>query len=117
MRKSLPRSSEALSWTSRDSDANLLSRELKNEARRIKFFDFDIRLEDPATFKEPDLNLDMDSLDSDILASITYAAASPFGVRAPRNLTEEVGIFISDGLVPVSLHREVRKDSIQLIYL
>ncbi|KAJ7835971.1 hypothetical protein B0H13DRAFT_2288278 [Mycena leptocephala] len=81
--------------------------ELKNEARRIKFFDFDIRLEDPATFKEPDLNLVMDSLDSDILASITYAAASPFGVRAPRNLTEEVGIFISDGLVPVSLHREL----------
>ncbi|KAJ6588743.1 hypothetical protein B0H19DRAFT_1057870 [Mycena capillaripes] len=81
--------------------------ELKSEAQRIIFCDFNIRLDDPVTFKEPDLSLNMDSLDSTILASLKYAAGSAFGLRAPRNLSEEVGVFISDDLVPVSLHREL----------
>ncbi|KAJ6577438.1 hypothetical protein B0H19DRAFT_1119924 [Mycena capillaripes] len=82
-------------------------KELQNEAQRIIFFDYTIRMEDPVTFKEPDLNLDMDALDSEILASLRYTVTAPFGVRSPRNLTEEVGVFISDNLVPVSLHREL----------
>ncbi|KAJ7454732.1 hypothetical protein FB451DRAFT_1373392 [Mycena latifolia] len=81
--------------------------ELKNEAQRTVFVDWNIRVDNPIAFKEPDSSVDLESFDSDILSSLRYAALSPYGVRAPSNLSEEVGVFISDDLVPASLHREL----------
>jgi hypothetical protein len=58
-------------------------------------------------FREPESKVEVESFDSDIFSSLRYAAGSAYGVRAPANLSEEVGVFISDDLVPASLHREV----------
>ncbi|KAJ6594273.1 hypothetical protein B0H19DRAFT_1246959 [Mycena capillaripes] len=87
-------------------DITAVLQELKNEAKRIVFFDYDIRMDD-TVFKEPNSNVDVESFDADILSSLRYAAGSAYGVRAPVNLSEEVGVFISDDLVPASLHREL----------
>lgn len=72
------------------------------------FSGFEIRLNNHVSSKEPESGLDVQSLDSEILASLRYATAAPYGVRPQPNLAEEVGIFVSDDLVPASLHREVR---------
>ncbi|KAF7357695.1 BZ3500-MvSof-1268-A1-R1-Chr11-1g03198 protein [Mycena venus] len=77
--------------------------ELRNEAKRIVFFDYNIRMD---AYKEPESSVDIESFDDDILASLKYAAGSEYGVRAP-DLREEVGVFISDDLVPASLHCEL----------
>jgi hypothetical protein len=84
----------------------LFSRELENEARRIVEVDFKIPLEFYPPPAEPDSNVDVNLLDSEIHASLRYAA-SPRGIQTP-SLAEDVGVFVSDGLVPVNLHREVR---------
>ncbi|KAF7364731.1 Heat shock 70 kDa protein 12B [Mycena venus] len=72
--------------------------ELKNEARRILFYDFEIRLDSPP-FPNSAQSVNFDSE--------AYAAVPSHALRAPAGLTEEVGVFISDNLVPPALHREL----------
>ncbi|KAF7334430.1 Heat shock 70 kDa protein 12B [Mycena venus] len=72
--------------------------ELKNEASRILFYDFEIRMGStpiPNTAQTVDFE------------SEAYAAAPSHALRAPVGLTEAVGVFISDNLVPPVLHREL----------
>lgn len=51
-------------------------------------------------------DIDFRSIDPDIYQSVKYARGSKYALRAPA-LKEEVGAFVSDDLVPGSLHREV----------
>ncbi|KAJ7680683.1 hypothetical protein DFH06DRAFT_1315428 [Mycena polygramma] len=78
--------------------------ELQNEARRIVFADYEIRMDD---VREPISDADIESFDFDVFSSLRYAAGSTYGVRAPASLSEEVGVFISDDIVPTSLHGEL----------
>ncbi|KAJ7284565.1 hypothetical protein C8J57DRAFT_1216984 [Mycena rebaudengoi] len=86
-----------------DDNVSAALRELESEARRIVQVDFNI----PLNFSsmEPNSNVeDLDLFDSDIHAALQYAALGR--LRTPA-LTEDVGVFVSDGLVPVGLHREL----------
>jgi hypothetical protein len=74
----------------------ILISELKNEARRILFYDIEIRLPTPSV--------------SDVAETVNLEVAEPPpALRAPLGLSEKVGVFISDNLVPSALHREVRQ--------
>ncbi|KAJ7510454.1 hypothetical protein B0H11DRAFT_1959149 [Mycena galericulata] len=79
--------------------------ELEREAQKIIFCDFKIQLNEHVESGDVDSNIE--SFHSDILSSLRYAASSLYGVRAPTTLSEEVGVFFSDDLVPASLHREL----------
>ncbi|KAJ7872308.1 hypothetical protein B0H14DRAFT_3438991 [Mycena olivaceomarginata] len=77
-------------------DVNVASavNELKNEARRILFYDIEIRLPTPSV--------------SDVAETVNVEVAEPPpALRAPLGLSEKVGVFISDNLVPSALHREL----------
>ncbi|KAJ7680682.1 hypothetical protein DFH06DRAFT_1464841 [Mycena polygramma] len=62
---------------------------------------------DDVAGREQKSDVDLESFDSDVFCSLRYAAGSSYGVRAPASLSEEVGVFISDDIVPASLHREL----------
>ncbi|KAJ7665929.1 hypothetical protein DFH06DRAFT_262963 [Mycena polygramma] len=87
-----------------DTDVAAALEELKNEARPIVFYDFEVRL--PRSLG-PAVAIDSKVFDNDISASLRYASASPHALRQPIGLSEQVGVFISDSLVPKSLHREL----------
>ncbi|KAJ6560157.1 hypothetical protein B0H19DRAFT_109647 [Mycena capillaripes] len=89
-----------------DVDVAAALEELKDEARRIIFYDFKIPLGAPLVSNAAG-NMNLGVLDSDLRASLRYATESPQAVRAPLGLSEEVGVFISDNLVPPALHREL----------
>ncbi|KAJ7293978.1 hypothetical protein C8J57DRAFT_1270505 [Mycena rebaudengoi] len=86
-------------------DVSATLQELENEARRIVEVEFKIPLEFYPPPAEPDSNVDVNLLDSEIHVSLRYAV-SPRGIQTP-SLAEDVGVFVSDGLVPVELHREL----------
>ncbi|KAJ6560155.1 hypothetical protein B0H19DRAFT_1234491 [Mycena capillaripes] len=88
-----------------DVNAAAALEELKNEVHRILFYGFKISLGAPLV---PDATANMNlGHDNEIRASLMYATESSQAVGAPLGLSEKVGVFISDDLVPPALHREL----------
>ncbi|KAK7678017.1 hypothetical protein QCA50_018957 [Cerrena zonata] len=79
--------------------------ELKHEARRIRALDYSIHLKSPQI---PARDVDWQAIDQDVFKMLKYANTSKRGVR-PANLRikPSIGIYVSDGLVPKSLHTEL----------
>ena len=80
----------------------LLSRDLRGEASRIRVFDHTTtphysRLARPVDYHQ---------IDSDVLNALKYLRRATFAIQKAR-LRQDTGIFVSDGAVPESLHREV----------
>lgn len=86
-----------------------VSSELKRVARRIRALDYTIHLHSPQI---PARAIDWQKIDQDVLGMLKYANISKWGVRtANLRITPSIGIYVSDGLVPKSLHTEA---SVQL---
>jgi hypothetical protein len=77
-------------------------RDLKAEANRICKLDHTIRLHSP---RLPDRNVNYQKIDTDVEQAVDFIRHAKHAIRAPP-LKEEVGVYISEGLVPYSLQRE-----------
>lgn len=64
----------------------------------------------------PSRIIDFDSIDTDVRNSLKYARGAKHAIHAPvPPLRQRAGVYISDNLVPASLHREAsRMDRVQL---
>ena len=83
----------------------LISRELKRMARRVCILDHTIRLH---STQIPAGNVPWQTIDQDVSTMLKYTLASKGGVRAANlRVKPSIGIYVSDGLVPKSLHSEV----------
>ncbi|THV00184.1 hypothetical protein K435DRAFT_776725 [Dendrothele bispora CBS 962.96] len=82
--------------------------ELKSEANRIKALDVDvINFQKPTT---PRITEDQyHDIQQQVLYRIKYATSSKHGIRAPQT-KENVGVLVSDGLVPEALHAELVRE-------
>ena len=81
-----------------------ISRELKSEANRIRVFDH----AGTPYYSRPARLIDYLKIDVDVLNSLKYLRRAPLAIQKPR-LRQDTGIFVSDGAVPESLHREVNE--------
>jgi len=77
-------------------------RDLKAEANRIRNLDHTIRLHSP---RPPDRNIDYQIIDADVEQAVDFIRHAKYAIRPPP-LKEEVGVYISEGLVPYSLQQE-----------
>ncbi|KAL4254205.1 DUF4246 domain-containing protein [Pleurotus pulmonarius] len=77
--------------------------ELRAEAQRIVKIDHEINLHSTRLPERP-IDFDQITQESDVL--LRFAATSQFGIRPPK-LRDLAGIYVSDGLVPPCLHREL----------
>jgi hypothetical protein len=78
------------------------NRELKSEAQRIRVFDH----AGTPYFSRPARPVDYPKIDADVLDALKYLQCAAFAMQQPR-LRQDTGIFVSDGAIPKSLHREV----------
>lgn len=58
----------------------------------------------------PSCAVDFRAINDDVLTSLKYVRASKHALRSPE-LREDVGVFVSDSIVPPSLHQEVSTHS------
>lgn len=77
--------------------------ELKAEASRIQMLDHTVRVAPQPLFRD---RIDSMYFDKDCENALLFAAWSTFGIRQ-ADLKENVGVYVSDGLVPQCLHEEV----------
>ncbi|KAF9496465.1 hypothetical protein BDN71DRAFT_1505766 [Pleurotus eryngii] len=77
--------------------------ELRAEAERIRKIDHEINLHSTRLPKRP---IDLEQITRESDASLAFVAESQFGIRPPK-LRDLAGIYVSDGLVPPCLHREL----------
>ncbi|KAJ8515478.1 hypothetical protein ONZ45_g7083 [Pleurotus djamor] len=80
--------------------------ELNAEAERIRVLDHEIRFHSPSLSTR---EIDFTRIESDVRASVKLARTSQIALR-PHNPRDTVGIFVSDGLVPPSLHQELVRE-------
>ncbi|KAL0961447.1 hypothetical protein HGRIS_006392 [Hohenbuehelia grisea] len=78
--------------------------ELKAEARRIRAIDLTVDLS--GTRRLPERQIPFQDIHKDVSTSVCYQRASKYGLRDP-GLKDIVGVFVSDGIVPPSLHAEL----------
>lgn len=64
----------------------------------INLFGVNGRLEQP----------NITTIDSDFKNALKYARGSEYGIHEPELKETGLGVFISDGLVPLSVHQEVQ---------
>ncbi|THU97232.1 hypothetical protein K435DRAFT_838699 [Dendrothele bispora CBS 962.96] len=82
--------------------------ELKSEANRIKAVDVDvINFQRPTTLRITEDQYH--DIQQQVLYRIKYATTSKHGIRAPQT-KGNVGVLISDGLVPDALHAELVRE-------
>jgi hypothetical protein len=77
-------------------------RDLKAEANRIRQLDHTIRLHSP---RLPERNVDYQMIDADVEQAVEFIRHAKYAIHAPP-LKEEVGVYISEGIVSYSLQRE-----------
>jgi hypothetical protein len=80
----------------------MFCRDLKGEANRIRVFDHTTT----PYYSRPKRPIDYQKIDADVLTAVKYLRSAPFAIQKAR-LRQDTGIFVSDGAVPESLHREV----------
>ena len=80
---------------------SLNNRELKGEANRILTFDYGY----PSTLSSRASSVDFAAIDRDVLNALKWLRYAD-AMEKP-DLTQDVGILVSDDVVPASLHREV----------
>jgi hypothetical protein len=57
-------------------------------------------------------DVDFEQISKDVRHALKYACGSKYAIRTPHMKADlDVGALISQGLVPPSLHREVRLDN------
>jgi hypothetical protein len=78
------------------------NRELKGEAERIRVFDH----AGTPYLSRPARRVDHPQIDADVLDALKYLRCAAFAMQQPK-LRQDTGIFVSDGAIPESLHREV----------
>ncbi|KAF4583610.1 hypothetical protein EYR38_002365 [Pleurotus pulmonarius] len=77
--------------------------ELRAEAERIRKIDHEINLH---STRLPERPIDLRQIKRESDASLAFVAESQFGIHPPE-LRDLAGIYVSDGLVPPCLHREL----------
>ncbi|KAL0961438.1 hypothetical protein HGRIS_006383 [Hohenbuehelia grisea] len=97
----IPSSDEAEKQTNTVLD---LFHQLKAEARRILAVDHAITLR--SNYRLPERSVAFDAISKDVANSVSYQRQSKFGLRDP-DLKDIVGVFVSDGVIPPSLHAEL----------
>ncbi|KAF4564880.1 hypothetical protein EYR36_002823 [Pleurotus pulmonarius] len=76
--------------------------ELKAEAHRIRVLDKTIMLRPPSL---PERAIDSERIRNDVMISLKHSRRSKFAIRR-ADLRDDVGVYVSDGIIPLSLHRE-----------
>jgi hypothetical protein len=71
-------------------------------ARRIRAYDHDLR---PSRVV-PQRPVDFGTIDSDVRNALKYIKGAKYAIEEP-DLCQHIGAFVSDDIVPVSLHHEV----------
>ncbi|KAL4258731.1 hypothetical protein AB1N83_009773 [Pleurotus pulmonarius] len=77
--------------------------ELKAEAHRIRVLDKTIMLRPPSL---PERAIDSERIRNDVMISLKHSRRSKFAIRR-ADLRDDVGVYVSDGIIPLSLHREL----------
>ncbi|KAJ7577457.1 hypothetical protein C8J56DRAFT_1031469 [Mycena floridula] len=80
--------------------------ELKEEARRIRFEDLLIH---SGSVHAIERDVEFDTIEADVRKELNFIQNSKHGIR-PVKLRESVGVFASNGLVPTTLHKELRTE-------
>ncbi len=84
---------------------SISTRELKAEAYRIRVLDKGIMLRPPSL---PERAIDFERIRNDVMISLKHSRKSKFAIRR-ADLRDDVGVYVSDGIIPLSLHREVSR--------
>ncbi|KAF4583602.1 hypothetical protein EYR38_002357 [Pleurotus pulmonarius] len=77
--------------------------DLKAAAHRIRAIDHKVWLHSPSL---PERGIDFKKIRTDVLISLKHSKSSKFAVRL-ADLRDRIGVYISDGIVPPSLHQEL----------
>ncbi|KAF9496452.1 hypothetical protein BDN71DRAFT_750427 [Pleurotus eryngii] len=77
--------------------------DLKAAAHRIRTIDHEVWLRSPSLTER---NIDFKKIQTDVLISLKHSKSSKFAVRL-ADLRDRIGVYISDGIVPPSLHQEL----------
>lgn len=72
-------------------------------ARRIRAIDHEVCLRSPSL---PERNIDFKKIRNNVLVSLKRSRSSRFAIRL-ADLRDRIGVYISDGIVPPSLHQEL----------
>ncbi|KAF4566608.1 hypothetical protein EYR36_012039 [Pleurotus pulmonarius] len=78
-------------------------RDLEAEARRIVALDYELRL---GVQEPPQEGVSFDKIDYNVTNALKFARQSKYYITRPQ-LKEELGVFVTDDLVPVSLQSEL----------
>lgn len=90
----------------------MISSDLKAEASRIVALDYSPQLLQTSVHVEEGRDIPFQGIDKDVTNTLKFVRTSKYSIVQPK-LREEVGVFVSDDLVPRSLHSEVGSHALQ----
>ncbi|KAL0961439.1 hypothetical protein HGRIS_006384, partial [Hohenbuehelia grisea] len=90
--------------TDMDEELSASIEELKQEARRIRAVDFAVDLS--GNHRLPERQIPFQDISRDVALSLCYQRRSGYGLQDP-GFKDINGVFVSDGIIPPSLHDEL----------